>query len=153
MNSDKGTPVIQNKKAYHDYFVLEEYEAGIELFGTEVKSIRQGKVNLKDSWCNIVDGEIFANGMHISPYEHGNIFNRDPLRVKRLLMHKREINRLYGTVKQEGLSLIPLSVYFVKGRAKMKVGLCKGKKLYDKRETAEKKTAQRDFERGLSGKK
>ena len=152
MNSDKGTPVIQNKKAYHDYFVLEEYEAGIELFGTEVKSIRQGKVNLKDSWCNIVDGEIFANGMHISPYEHGNIFNRDPLRVKRLLMHKREINRLYGTVKQEGLSLIPLSVYFVKGRAKMKVGLCKGKKLYDKREPAAKKAAQRDIERGMRGK-
>ena len=152
MNSDKGTPVIQNKKAYYDYFVLEEYEAGIELFGTEVKSIRQGKVNLKDSWCNIVDGEIFANGMHISPYEHGNIFNRDPLRVKRLLMHKREINRLYGTVKQEGLSLIPLSVYFVKGRAKMKVGLCKGKKLYDKRETAAKKAAQRDIERGMRGK-
>ena len=152
MNSDKGTPVIQNKKAYHDYFVLEEYEAGIELFGTEVKSIRQGKVNLKDSWCNIVDGEIFANGMHISPYEHGNIFNRDPWRVKRLLMHKREINRLYGTVKQEGLSLIPLSVYFVKGRAKMKVGLCKGKKLYDKRETAAKKAAQRDIERGMRGK-
>ncbi len=152
MNSDKGTPVIQNKKAYHDYFVLEEYEAGIELFGTEVKSIRQGKVNLKDSWCNIVDGEIFANGIHISPYEHGNIFNRDPLRVKRLLMHKREINRLYGTVKQEGLSLIPLSVYFVKGRAKMKVGLCKGKKLYDKRETAAKKAAQRDIERGIRGK-
>lgn len=152
MNSDKGTPVIQNKKAYHDYFVLEEYEAGIELFGTEVKSIRQGKVNLKDSWCNIVDGEIFANVMHISPYEHGNIFNRDPLRVKRLLMHKREINRLYGTVKQEGLSLIPLSVYFVKGRAKMKVGLCKGKKLYDKRETAAKKAAQRDIERGMRGK-
>lgn len=152
MNSDKGTPVIQNKKAYHDYFVLEEYEAGIELFGTEVKSIRQGKVNLKDSWCNIVDGEIFANGMHISPYEHGNIFNRDPLRVKRLLMHKREINHLYGTVKQEGLSLIPLSVYFVKGRAKMKVGLCKGKKLYDKRETAAKKAAQRDIERGMRGK-
>lgn len=152
MNSDKGTPVIQNKKAYHDYFVLEEYEAGIELFGTEVKSIRQGKVNLKDSWCNIVNSEIFANGMHISPYEHGNIFNRDPLRVKRLLMHKREINRLYGTVKQEGLSLIPLSVYFVKGRAKMKVGLCKGKKLYDKRETAAKKAAQRDIERGMRGK-
>jgi SsrA-binding protein len=152
LNSDKGTPVIQNKKAYHDYFVLEEYEAGIELFGTEVKSIRQGKVNLKDSWCNIVDGEIFANGMHISPYEHGNIFNRDPLRVKRLLMHKREINHLYGTVKQEGLSLIPLSVYFVKGRAKMKVGLCKGKKLYDKRETAAKKAAQRDIERGMRGK-
>lgn len=152
MNNDKGTPVIQNKKAYHDYFVLEEYEAGIELFGTEVKSIRQGKVNLKDSWCNIVDGEIFANGMHISPYEHGNIFNRDPMRVKRLLMHKKEINRLYGTVKQDGLSLIPLSVYFVKGRAKMKLGLCKGKKLYDKRETAAKKAAQRDIERGMRGK-
>ena len=152
MNNDKGTPVIQNKKAYHDYFVLEEYEAGIELFGTEVKSIRQGKVNLKDSWCNIVDGEIFANGMHISQYDHGNIFNRDPLRVKRLLMHKKEINRLYGTVKQDGLSLIPLSVYFVKGRAKMKVGLCKGKKLYDKRETAAKKAAQRDIERGMRGK-
>ena len=151
MNENSRT-VAQNKKAYHDYFVLEEYEAGIELFGTEVKSIRQGKVNLKDSWCNIVDGEIFANGMHISPYEHGNIFNRDPLRVKRLLMHKREINRLYGTVKQEGLSLIPLSVYFVKGRAKMKVGLCKGKKLYDKRETAAKKAAQRDIERGMRGK-
>ena len=144
--------IARNKKAGHDYFIDESYEAGIELFGTEVKSIRQGKVNLKDSWCNIVDGEIFANGMHISPYEHGNIFNRDPLRVKRLLMHKREINRLYGTVKQEGLSLIPLSVYFVKGRAKMKVGLCKGKKLYDKRETAAKKAAQRDIERGMRGK-
>ena len=98
MSNDKNTPVIQNRKAYHDYFVLEEYEAGIELFGTEVKSVRQGKVNLKDAWCNIVNGEIFANGMHISPYEHGIIFNRDPLRVKRLLMHKKEINRLYGTV-------------------------------------------------------
>ena len=149
MSNDKNTPVIQNRKAYHDYFVLEEYEAGIELFGTEVKSVRQGKVNLKDAWCNIVNGEIFANGMHISPYEHGNIFNRDPLRVKRLLMHKKEINRLYGTVKQDGLSLIPLSVYFSKGKAKMKIGLCKGKKLYDKREVAAKKEAARNIERSM----
>ena len=142
----------QNKKAYHDYFVLEEYEAGIELFGTEIKSIRQGKVNLKDSWCNIVDGEIFVNGLHISPYDHGNIFNRDPMRVRRLLMHKKEINRLFGTVKQEGLALIPLSVYFVKGRAKLKVGLCKGKKLYDKREVAAQKDAQRNIERAIKSK-
>ena len=141
--------VAQNKKAYHDYFVLEEYEAGIELFGTEIKSIRQNKVNLKDAWCNIVDGEIFVNGMHISPYDHGNIFNRDPMRVRRLLMHKKEINRLFGTVKQEGLALIPLSVYFVKGRAKIKVGLCKGKKNYDKRETAAKKDAARNIERAM----
>lgn len=139
----------QNKKAYHDYFILEEYEAGIELFGTEIKSIRQGKVNLKDAWCNIVDGEIFVNGMHISPYDHGNIFNRDPMRVRRLLMHKKEINRLFGTVKQDGLALIPLSVYFVKGRAKLKVGLCKGKKLYDKREVAAQKDAQRNIERAI----
>ena len=150
MSNDKNTPVIQNRKAYHDYFVLEEYEAGIELFGTEVKSVRQGKVNLKDAWCNIVNGEIFANGVHISPYDHGNIFNRDPLRVKKLLMHKKEINRLYGTVKQDGLSLIPLSIYFNKGKAKMKVGLCKGKKLYDKREVAAKKDAQRNIERAMS---
>ena len=149
MSNDKNTPVIQNRKAYHDYFVLEEYEAGIELFGTEVKSVRQGKVNLKDAWCNIVNGEIFANGMHISPYEHGNIFNRDPLRLKKLLMHKKEINRLYGTVKQDGLSLIPLSVYFSKGKAKMKIGLCKGKKLYDKREVAAKKEAARNIERSM----
>ncbi|MCQ2472181.1 MAG: SsrA-binding protein SmpB [Clostridia bacterium] len=149
MAEKKTAPVAQNKKAYHDYFVLEEYEAGIELFGTEVKSVRQGKVNLKDSWCNIVGGEIFANNMHISAYEHGNIFNRDPLRVKRLLMHKKEINRLYGTVKQDGLALIPLSVYFVNGRAKLKVGLCKGKKIYDKRETAAKKDAARNIERAL----
>ncbi len=151
MSNDKNTPNIQNRKAYHDYFVLEEYEAGIELFGTEVKSVRQGKVNLKDAWCNIVNGEIFANGMHISPYEQGNIFNRDPLRVKKLLMHKKEINRLYGTVKQDGLALIPLAVYFVKGKAKVKVGLCKGKKLYDKRDVAAKKDAQRNIERAFAG--
>lgn len=147
-NTDKK-PVAQNKKAYHDYFVLEKFEAGIELFGTEVKSIRQGKINLKDSWCAIKDGEIFVNGMHISPYEQGNIFNRDPVRVRRLLMHKREINRLYSQVKQQGLALVPLSVYFLKGRAKLEIGLCKGKKLYDKRETAAKKEAERKIERTM----
>lgn len=147
--SDDIKIVAQNKKATHDYFVLEKYETGIELFGTEVKSIRQGRVNLKDSWCSIDKGEIFAVGMHISPYEQGNIFNRDPLRKKRLLMHKREIRRLYSKVKQEGLTLVPLSVYFKNGRAKLEIGLCKGKKNYDKRETAAKKDAQRDIERGL----
>lgn len=141
--------VAQNKKAYHDYFVLETYEAGIELFGTEVKSIRKGKVNLKDAWCSIDGGEIFVNGMHISPYDHGNIFNRDPMRVKRLLMHKREINRLFGVTKQQGLTLIPLSVYFSNGRAKLEIGLCKGKKNYDKREAAAKRDAKRDIEREM----
>lgn len=149
MENKENSTVAQNKKAYHDYFVLEDYEAGIELFGTEIKSIRQGKLNLKDSWCNIIEGEIFVNGMHISPYDHGNIFNRDPLRVRKLLMHKKEINRLFGTVKQDGLSLIPLSVYFKKGRAKVKVGLCKGKKLYDKRDVAAKKDAARNIERAM----
>ena len=145
--------VAQNKKAYHDYFVEETYEAGLELYGTEVKSIREGRVNLKDSWCHIKEGEIFANGMHISPYEKGNIFNRDPLRPKRLLMHKKEINKLFGLMKQQGYALIPLSVYFVRGRAKLKIGLCKGKKLYDKREDAAKKAANRDIERSMRGDK
>ncbi len=148
MNENSRT-VAQNKKAYHDYFVLEEYEAGIELFGTEVKSIRQGRVNLKDAWCSIDSGEIFVNGMHISPYEQGNIFNRDPLRKKKLLMHKKEIHKLYGTIKQQGLTLIPLSVYFNKGRAKIKVGLCKGKKIYDKRDVAAKKEANRSIDREI----
>lgn len=141
--------VANNKKAYHDYFVLDTFEAGIELFGTEVKSIRQGKVNLKDSWCSFKEGEIFANGMHISPYEQGNIFNRDPLRPKKLLLHRKEINKLFGQTKQQGLTLIPLSVYFVRGRAKVQLGLCKGKKLYDKRETAAKKDASREIERRM----
>jgi SsrA-binding protein len=149
MNKDETKTVAQNKKAYHDYFILEEYEAGIELFGTEIKSIRQGKINLKDAWCNIVNGEIFVNGMHVSPYDHGNIFNRDPMRIRRLLMHKKEINRLYGTIKQEGLSLIPLSIYFKKGRAKVKIGLCKGKKNYDKRDAAAQKDANRNIERAM----
>lgn len=147
--SDSTKTVAQNKKAYHDYFILEDYEAGIELFGTEVKSIREGRVNLKDAWCSIDKGELFVNGMHISPYEHGNIFNRDPLRKKRLLMHKKEINRLYGTIKQQGLTLIPLSVYFKQGKAKIKVGLCKGKKIYDKRDVAAKKEANRTIDREL----
>lgn len=148
MNENSRT-VAQNKKAYHDYFVLEEYEAGIELFGTEVKSIRQGRENLKDAWCSIDNGEIFVNGMHISPYEQGNIFNRDPLRKKKLLMHKKEIHKLYGTIKQQGLTLIPLSVYFNKGKAKIKVGLCKGKKIYDKRDAAAKKEANRSIDREI----
>lgn len=148
MNENSRT-VAQNKKAYHDYFVLEEHEAGIELFGTEVKSIRQGRVNLKDAWCSIDNGEIFVNGMHISPYEQGNIFNRDPLRKKKLLMHKKEIHKLYGTIKQQGLTLIPLSVYFNKGKAKIKVGLCKGKKIYDKRDVAAKKEANRSIDREI----
>ena len=141
--------IAQNKKARHDYFIEESYEAGIELFGTEVKSIRQGRVNLKDSWCSIDKGEIFVNGMHISPYEQGNIFNRDPMRVRKLLMHKKEINRLFGVVKQMGYSLIPLSLYFKDNRVKVQVGLCRGKKLYDKREDMAKRAAKRDMERAI----
>lgn len=123
--------------------------AGIELCGTEVKSLRAGRVNLKDSWCSIVDGEIFVNGMHISPYEQGNIFNRDPMRVRRLLMHKKEILKLYGTVKQTGYSLIPISLYFKDSKVKLQVGLCKGKKLYDKRADMAERSAKRDMERAI----
>lgn len=141
--------VAQNKKAYHDYFVEESMEAGIELFGTEVKSARKGKINLKDAWCSVDDGELFINGMHISPYEQGNIFNRDPYRVRRLLMHKKEIHRLLGLTKQDGYTLIPLSAYFNRGRLKIQVGLCKGKKNYDKREVMAKRDAQRNIERTL----
>ena len=141
--------IAQNKKAYHDYFVEESFEAGIELCGTEVKSLRQGKVNLKDSWCSVVKGELVINGMHISPYEQGNIFNKDPLRVRRLLMHKREIMRLYSLVKQEGLTLIPLSLYFKGSLVKVQVGLCKGKKNYDKREAMAARDAKRDIERNI----
>ena len=147
--SDSQKTMAQNKKAYHDYFVIESFEAGIELFGTEVKSIRRGSVNLKDSYCEIDDGEIFVHGMHISPYEQGNIFNKDPLRIKKLLMHKSEIMRLLGKVKQEGFTLIPLSLYFKRGKVKMSLGLCKGKKLYDKREDAARRDAKREIERNL----
>lgn len=141
--------IAQNKKARHDYFIEETYEAGIELCGTEVKSLRAGRVNLKDSWCSIVDGEIFVNGMHISPYEQGNIFNRDPMRVRKLLMHKKEILKLYGTVKQTGYSLIPISLYFKDSKVKLQVGLCKGKKLYDKRADMAERSAKRDMERAI----
>ena len=144
--------IEQNKKAYHDYFVEESLETGIELFGTEVKSLRQGRVNLKDSWCSIVKGELFINGMHISPYEQGNIFNKDPMRVRRLLAHKREIMRLYGCVKQQGYSLIPISIYFKNSKVKVQVGLCRGKKLYDKRQDLAAKAAKRDIERAIKEK-
>ncbi len=140
--------IAQNKKAFHDYFLEESFEAGIELCGTEVKSIRQGRVNLKDSWCSIVDGEMLVNGMHISPYEQGNIFNKDPMRVRRLLMHKREIMRLFGLVKQDGY-LIPVSLYFKGSRVKVQVGLCKGKKLYDKRSDLAARAAKRDIQRAM----
>lgn len=153
MADNKQKYLAQNKKAYHDYFVLQTYEAGIELFGTEVKSLRAGRLNLKDSWCNIVNGEILANGIHISPYEQGNRFNRDPLRPKKLLMHKKEIMRLFGEVKQQGCAIIPLAVYFnERGKAKVLVGLCKGKKNYDKREAEAKRDAQRDIDRAMSTK-
>ncbi len=150
MKNDANIKVVaQNKKAFHDYFVEDKYEAGIELFGTEVKSIHQGKLNLKDSWCSVVEGEIFINGMHISPYEQGNIFNRDPMRVRKLLMHKREIIKLFSLVKQDGYSLIPLSVYFSGSKVKIEVGLCKGKKLYDKRATDAERSAKRDIDRAM----
>ncbi len=150
--ANKGTKTISaNKKAYHDYFVEESFEAGIELYGTEVKSIRQGSVNLKDSWCDIISGEIFVKGMHVSPYEKGNIFNRDPIRVRRLLMHKREILRLFGLVKQDSYTLIPLSLYFKGSRVKVSVGLCKGKKLHDKRDAMAERAAKRDIERAMKG--
>ena len=142
-------PIASNRKAYHDYFVLETYEAGIELYGTEIKSIRNGKVNLKDSFCSVDNGEMFVIGMHISPYEHGNIFNRDPMRKKKLLMHKKEIIKLFTQNQQQGLSIIPLKLYIKKGRAKLEIGLCKGKKLHDKRNVAAEKEANRSIERAL----
>ena len=141
--------ISENRQARHEYFVEETYEAGIELYGTEVKSLRAGTVNMKDSWCSIEDGEIFIKQLHISPYEHGNIFNRDPLRVRRKLMHKSEIHRLLGFLKRDGYTLVPLSLYFKGSRVKVRVGLCKGKKLYDKRADAAKKAAQRTIERAL----
>ena len=142
--------IAANKKAFHDYFVLERLEAGIELCGTEVKSIRGGGVNLKDAWCDISkSGELILKGMHISPYDHGNIFNRDPRRERRLLMHRREIFRLMGVVQQQGLTLIPLSLYWKGSLVKVQVGLCRGKKLYDKRDDMAKRAAKRDIERAM----
>ena len=139
--------IAENRKARHEYFVLQSFEAGIELAGTEVKSVRAGGVNLKDSYCRVIDGEMILMGMHISPYSQGNIFNKDPLRPRRLLMHKREIMRLYGEVKQQGLALIPLSLYFKGSRVKVQLGLCKGKKLYDKRDTEAKREMDREAQR------
>ncbi len=141
--------ITQNRKAFHDYFVEESLEAGIELFGTEVKSLRQGQCNLKDSWCSIVKGEMLVNGMHISPYDHGNLFNRDPMRVRKLLLHKKEILRLLGKTKQEGYALIPLSVYFKGSLVKVQLGICKGKKLYDKRADMAERSAKRDMDRAM----
>lgn len=149
MEKENIKVMARNREAYHEYFVEEEMEAGIELCGTEVKSIRQGTLNLKDSWCGIKDGELFVNQMHISPYEKGNIFNKDPRRPRRLLMHKQEINRLYGKVKQDGYAIIPLSVYFKNARVKVAIGLCKGKKLYDKRQDAAEKDAKRQIDRAM----
>ena len=139
----------QNKKAYHDYFVEDTYEAGISLSGTEVKSIRAGTVNMKDSYCTVEKGEMYATGIHISPYEKGNVFNKDPLRDRKLLMHKREIMKLFGLTGKEGYTLVPLKMYFKGSKVKVEVGLCKGKKLYDKREDMAKRDAKRDIERNL----
>ena len=146
----KGIKIVaKNSKAHHDYFIEEKYEAGIELAGTEVKSIRQGHVNLKDSFCIVKDGQMSVIGMHISPYEKGNIFNKDPLRARRLLMHKREILRLFAKVKQDGYALVPLSVYFKNARVKLEIGLCRGKKNYDKRAAASARDAKREIDRTL----
>ena len=145
----EGKIIADNRKARHDYFVIETYEAGVELFGTEVKSLRAGGVNLKDSYCDVDGGELFALGVHISPYEQGNIFNKDPLRPKKLLMHKREIMKLTGLVSREGYTLVPLSLYFKGSYVKMSVGLCKGKKLYDKRDDAARRDADRTIEKAM----
>ncbi len=147
--SEQTKTITVNKKAFHEYFVEESYEAGIELAGTEVKSIRLGGVNLKDAWCDIENGELFVKGMHISPYDKGNIFNKLPDRNRKLLMHKREIMRLFGTVKQQGLTLVPISMYFKGSLVKVQVGVCKGKKNYDKRADQAKKAANRDIQRAL----
>ena len=150
MPKEMGTKQVAfNKKAYHDYHILEKYEAGIELFGTEVKSIRQGNVNLKEAFCMVKDGELFVRQMNISPYEKGNIHNRDPVRMRRLLMHRLEINRLYARIKQDGLALIPLSMYFKNSRVKLEIGLARGKKQHDKRDAEAEKSSGRDMERNL----
>lgn len=149
MPKDEIKIVAQNKKARHDYFIEQTLEAGIVLSGTEVKSIRQGKVNLKDSYASIEDGEVILSGMHISPYEQGNIFNKDPLRDRKLLLHKFEINKLIGYTQQKGLTLVPLQLYFKRGIVKVELGVAKGKKLYDKREDIAERDAKRDIDRKL----
>jgi SsrA-binding protein len=148
-NREKFKTIADNRQVNHEYFVIETFETGIELIGTEVKSLRQGGINLKDSWVSIDNGEMYVKGMHISPYEKGNIFNRDPMRVRRLLMHKKEILRLFGKIKQDGLTLIPLSIYFKGSLVKVKLGLCKGKKLYDKRATQADRDSKRTIDRAL----
>ena len=150
-NKNSKKIISQNKKAYHDYFVDETFEAGIELFGTEVKSVRGGAVNLKDSFCKFIDGELFALGIHISPYEQGNIFNKDPKRDRKLLMHRKELDRLFGAVGKKGYSIIPLSFYFSGKWVKVEIGLCRGKKLYDKREADAKKTMDMEMRRNAAG--
>ncbi|MBP9997523.1 MAG: SsrA-binding protein SmpB [Lachnospiraceae bacterium] len=147
MSKEAMKLIAGNKKAYHDYFVDEKYETGIVLHGTEVKSLRLGQCSIKESFVRIEDGEVWVYGMHISPYEKGNIFNKDPMRPKKLLMHKSEINKLIGKIKEKGFTLVPLSVYFKDGRAKMELGLCRGKKVYDKRESIAKKDMRREAER------
>ncbi len=149
---NKGKIIAQNRKAYHDYFVEETYEAGIALYGTEVKSVRGGRVNLKDSFCSFREGELYALGFHISPYEQGNRFNTDPMREKKLLLHKQELRKLLGLLTRDGYTLVPLSLYFSRGRVKMELGLCKGKKLYDKRDTIAKNEANREIERNMKSK-
>ena len=149
MGKETFKSIAKNSKAYHDYFIEDKYEAGIELAGTEVKSIRMGNVNLKDSFCIIKDGEITVLGMHVSPYEKGNIFNKDPRRPRKLLMHKREIIRLQSTLQRDGLTLVPLSLYFKGSRVKACVGLCRGKKLYDKRASAAERDAKRAIDRAM----
>ena len=149
LEKDSIKVMATNREARHEYFIEEEYEAGIELVGTEVKSIRQGTLNLKDAWCGVKDGELILNQMHISPYDHGNRFNVDSRRPRRLLMHKREIMRLFGKIKQDGYSLVPLSIYFKGPRVKLEVGLARGKKLYDKRDSAAKRDAKREIDRAM----
>lgn len=151
-DKDANRSIAQNKKAFHEYFVEESYEAGIELTGTEVKSLRQGKANIKEAWCAVENNELFIKGMHISPYDHGNVFNVNPLRVRKLLLHKKEIAHLYSSVKQAGYSIVPLSLYFKGSLVKVQIGLCKGKKLYDKREDAAKRDAKRAIDRALKQK-
>ena len=149
MSKEQNKSIAKNSKAFHDYFVEDRFEAGIELFGTEVKSIRLGNVNLKDAFCTVKDGQLTLNGMHVSPYEKGNIFNKEPRRPRRLLMHKREILRLHAKIMQDGYTLIPLSLYFKGPRVKVEIGLCKGKKLYDKRESDARRDAKREMDRAV----
>ena len=149
MGKQSVKQIASNRKAFHDYFVEDRFEAGIELAGTEVKSVRKGNVNLKDAFCAVKDGEMFLYGMHISPYEQGNIFNRDPMRKRKLLMHRREILKLFGYVKRDGYSLIPLSLYFKGSRVKLELGLCRGKKLHDKRDDLARRDASREMERAM----